>query len=121
MSNYISLADHLPWVFVFGFLATQVIPYLSALATKAPSWATSAVTGVLSFVDALLSQLSQADFHHADWKTILLLSFGYTVTAFAHHRIFIHATDVQTWLHAHGNSLAGDAPQNASPGVSSPS
>lgn len=112
--NYLNLAAHLPWPLVAGFIAANVIPYLSALATKAPTWATGAVTALLSTANGFLSTWA-AQGSHFDVRAALGAAAISFVVAFLHHKALLSGTNVQAHLHAIGNAARGAGSTPAQP------
>lgn len=99
--NVIHLLNNVPWAIFAGWIAANGIPYLSALATKAPSWATGAITAVLSTATGFFSTwAAQGDGFNV--KAALGASAIAFVTAFVHHLAFLSGTTLQTQLHAVG-------------------
>jgi hypothetical protein len=92
---------------VLATLSGIVIPYLSALATKAPTWATGAVTAVLAAVAGFVGEwAASADADSYDWRKGLTTAASALFFAFLSHKITLSGTTVQSKLHATGNSAA---------------
>ncbi|HET6915397.1 MAG TPA: hypothetical protein VFH56_04845 [Acidimicrobiales bacterium] len=98
--NYLDLVKHLPWGIVIAALCANAIPYLSALATKAPSWATGAITAVLSLADGFLAELPAK---HYDVRAALGTAFAAWLVAAIHHTKILAGTVVEQRLYAAGS------------------
>jgi hypothetical protein len=95
----IALLGHVPWVVVCGWLAANLIPYLSALATRAPSWSTGAVTVGLSLLDGIVVEVAQGNL---DWQAVLGTAFVSAAIAGWHHSKVLKGTPVEAALYAVG-------------------
>lgn len=97
-----ALLQQVPWPVVAGLMVTQLIPYLSQLATKEPSWATGMTTFGLSAADSFLSTLAASKHGHFDWRSALIGSLIFAAFGFGHQALAIRHTKVQDWLVRHG-------------------
>lgn len=97
--NVIGLLAHVPWPLLAGLLAANVVPYVSALLTKAPGWWTGVCTAVLSFVDGVLSVLANSG-TPVNWRAVLGTAFASWIVAAVHHSKILSGTSVETSLHS---------------------
>lgn len=97
--NLLTLIHNLPVPVIVAFLTANVIPYLSALATRGPSWLTGMVTVTLSLASGFLSDWAAAG-SGFDWRSALGASFGTWVVASLHHWKVLSGTEVETKLYA---------------------
>lgn len=88
-----SILDQLPWGLVAGWLSMILTPYLSALVTKAPSWATGAITGLQAFLASFFGELSDRGISHLDWKLVIGMFFVDLVSAYTNYKV--HAVNSQ--------------------------
>jgi hypothetical protein len=102
--NLIRLLAHIPVPLIAAFIAANVIPYLSALATRKPNWWTGAVTVALALVDAVVTAVSSSDNVH--WRVVAASTAVAWIVARLHLNTFLKGTEVEAWLHAHGLPLA---------------
>lgn len=107
--NLVQLFARVPWALVAAWLAANLIPYLSALATRRRGWWTGAVTMALSLLDGLLADVAQAG-DHMQWKTVIGTAFGAWAVAALHHSKVLAGTPIETALHQ-----VGYQPQHAPP------
>lgn len=86
-------------------LITSVgIPYLSALATKAPSWSTGFITALLSTGSGFFSEWAAHGSGFA-WKAAAGTSLlNFTIAAITHHG-WLKGTDVEAKLYAFPRNL----------------
>jgi hypothetical protein len=98
MHNGQSLIDLIPWSVVIPWVIAQGIPYLGALATKAPSWSTAAVNALLSIITSFATEYvaKGSDF---DWKTAVVNSFITFAWAAFHHSKWLKDTPHEDLLH----------------------
>lgn len=101
MSTLLHLLNTVPTPLLIGFVVSNVIPYLSALATKAPSWATGAITLALSTLTGFLSEWA-AQGSAFDWKAALGASLVSWAVAALHHSKILAGTQVEAQLYAVG-------------------
>lgn len=99
-TNLVNLLAQVPWPLVAGWLLANVIPYLSALGTRAPTWATGFLTLVLSLVDGILSELATNGGY--DWRAALGTAFIAWAVAALHHSKILKGTAAEVRLHAVG-------------------
>jgi len=97
-----TLLDKLPWEVVIPWIVAQVFPYISAWATKRPSWVTGLITAVLSALASFGSEyLANKD--NFDWK-VAIVNLFLTVGAAQIHREVASKGEVENNIHAnHGN------------------
>jgi hypothetical protein len=100
--NLVQQFARLPWPLIAAFLAANLIPYLSALATTKRGWWTGAVTMGLSLVDGVLSVLAQSGVP-VNWKTVIGTAFGAWAVAAVHHSKVLAGTPIETALHNVGS------------------
>lgn len=101
--NLFSLFGHMPLAVVAGILAANVIPYLSALATKAPTWATGALTLLLAGLDGFFAAwAAQGD--QFDWRGAAGTALAAWVVAIMQHRAVLSGTATESRLHSVGAS-----------------
>lgn len=90
---------HLPWFIVGPWLAAQLFPYLSALATKAPTWATGALTLLLSQGVSFLSDVWAQGSDGFSFKVAVVNGFATWIAALVHQVGVTRATDVIQNIH----------------------
>lgn len=73
-SDPLASPTHWSAALVAGFVATQIIPVIAALATKKPNHWTGVITAVLAFVDMLCSNIAESG-DGVDWKQVIITSF----------------------------------------------
>lgn len=96
----ISLIPTAVWV---AFVASTVIPFLSALATKAPSFLTGALTLALSALDGFLAVWAKAG-EGFDWRAALGATLGaWAIAALTHSKV-LKGTAIEAQLHAVGTT-----------------
>lgn len=103
-SDPLASPTHWSIALVAGFLATQVIPVISALATKRPNHWTGIITLALSFVDMLCTSIAEAG-NGIDWKQVLIttgLAF-LAARGIAYKGIIEPPSKIGTWLFSKGN------------------
>lgn len=98
--NAVAALSAIPVPFIAAALAANLIPYLSQLATRAPSWATGAVTFALSLLAAVLAAVAHAGADN--WRTVAAVTAVTWVVARLHLKTFIKGTTVESWLVSHG-------------------
>jgi hypothetical protein len=97
---------------VLSVLTSYVIPYLAALAVKAPSWAQHAVTVLLASASAFLAEWA-ANPNHFDWKQGAGLAVVNFVFAFVVHKAALgeradgRVPRPAAFLYSHGLQLRG--------------
>lgn len=92
--------DHVPVPYLAAIIGANLIPYLSALATKKPGWWTGAVTVALSLLDAVVGAVAHGG--NDDWRHVAAVTAGAWIVARLHLRTFLAGTKVEADLHAHG-------------------
>lgn len=95
--NLVTVLAHVPWPIVCGWLLANLIPYLSALSTKAPTWATGAVTLVLSAADGVLADVARGN---VDPRAVIGTALVSWAIASMHHSKILRGTQVEANLHA---------------------
>lgn len=84
-------------------IAAFVIPALSALATKAPSWSTGFVTIVLAGITGFVAEAAKAGDGY-DWKRSAAATLASVGIALIAQLQLWGRTAVADWLHNHGNA-----------------
>lgn len=103
MHNLIQLASNVPWPIVAGLLATWVVsPYISAVLTSAPSWATGFLTALQATAAGFFSTWA-AEGARFDVRAALAASAAAFVGAAFHHRQLVSGSTVEARLHAVGS------------------
>lgn len=99
-----------PWALLGAVLSGNVIPYLSAIATKAPTWATGAITFGLSVVSAFAGEaVNETD--GFNWQAAILTAALTVGMAALHHSKILKGTQIEADLHA----KVGNKPTTAAP------
>lgn len=106
--NIVGLFGHVPPEIWIGWLIANVVPYLSALVTRAPNWIAGFLTLLLSAVDGFLSQWAAAG-NNFDWKAALGSTLVAWVIAILHHSKILQSTDTEAALHNMGPQLGKPA------------
>lgn len=104
--SLVNLAASTPWPLVAAVLSGNVIPYLAALATRAPSWLTGVLSAALSFVAAVCAEVANVS-GAIDWRAVLATAGATWLVAAVHHSKILKGTPVEAKLHAAG--AGGDA------------
>lgn len=100
--NLATLFASLPVPVIALAISANVIPYLSALATKKPGWWTGVVTVALSFLGAVLAAVAQGG--DQSWRYVAAVTALTWLVARLHLSTFVKQTNVESWLHSNGNS-----------------
>lgn len=97
--NVLTLFGHVPMPVVAAWLASNAIPYLSALATRGPRFLTGALTGLLSLAAGFFGTwAAQGD--GFDWKAALGAALVSWVVAVIHHTKVLAGTGVESKLYS---------------------
>jgi hypothetical protein len=107
--NAVSLLGGVPVAVWIGLICSTLIPALSAVATRAPSFATGALTALLAGVNGVLSTLVATG--DVTWKAAGAALLSWLIAAVTHSKV-LAGTDVERQLHAIGTT----APKHPSPG-----
>jgi hypothetical protein len=92
---------------VVSLLTATLIPFLSALVTRVPSFLTGVVTAVLAIVSGFLAEWA-ANPDHFDWKAALGTALAaWAIAALTHSKV-LKGTAVEAELQARG--LIGSGP-----------
>lgn len=92
----------IPVPYIAAILAGNVVPYLSALATRKPGWWTGAATVALSLVSAVLAALAHAG--SDDWRQVGAVAALTWVMARLHLNTLLKGTQIEVALHSVGNA-----------------
>lgn len=112
--NVVALFGAVPPAVWAGWICANLIPYLSSLATAAPSWATGAITLFLSTATGFFSDWAAqgSNFH---WEAALGSALVAWVIAIIHHGKLLKGTNLEADLHAFPRNRAPQTPAATTP------
>lgn len=97
--NALALLGNIPVAVWIGLLLSTVIPFLSALATKAPSFLTGVVTALLSGLTGVLTTLAASG--DVTWRSAGAALLSWLIATTTHSKI-LAGTKTEDDLHAVG-------------------
>lgn len=101
--NALTLLGGIPAAVWIGMICSTVIPFLSALATKAPSFLTGTLTALLAGVTGVLTDLAATS--DVTWKAAGAALLSWLIATVTHSKV-LSGTTVERDLHAVGTTPA---------------